>query len=362
MKWTRLNNILSDKEYTCIAKVFHLRNNEIIMAVGTHGIDSTEVSSIIEYNEIDDTTIELMKFAKIRCEPNLITMDHDDRIMFFPSKYCINKLDLNIHKVYLNTMQTDKIKIENADKLGLSHHEISSTYIINNKLHIFGVCVRIISMDDGEDYSNKHIIFDIKTNKIESIHAIQKMGSHDIIIYNESKIKFIFIGLFSASFDINAHKWEMFDGFRFYNYDCYSAAILTRDEKYIIIFYNWIEVDSDSSDSDSGCDPIYHSRIDIFDIQNKKMIMSDVKLPWNYSGELHVFKVDDFGKSSVVINGYLRQCWKEKDLQEFPIEIIAIVITFYSQEYVHIIKQYGGEHWKIPLYDILSNCATTVYE
>ena len=75
-----------------------------------------------------------------------------------------------------------------------------------------------------------------------------------------------------------------------------------------------------------------------------------------FNGSLHAFLVNDCNENDLIMTGYLRRCWKGKeltDIGELLFELIGLIINFYTQQFVHLIRRYNGHHWKINLDDIL---------
>ena len=101
------------------------------------------------------------------------------------------------------------------------------------------------------------------------------------------------------------------------------------------------------------------NKIDILDIDSNIVRSSYVKLPdtkWDES--FHAFLMDDFGEIDVIINGYIRQCWKKEEcgnVDALPVEIIGILKQYFGREYVHLIARNSGVHWKISVSALLGH-------
>ena len=94
--------------------------------------------------------------------------------------------------------------------------------------------------------------------------------------------------------------------------------------------------------------------IEIYDIKNQKLLEGNVSLPDGCDSGIRAVVIDDYKQSAVIVNGYLRNCWKEKTfvrMAELPLELIDMMITFYCQEYLHIMNVEEGTHCKVLLAD-----------
>ena len=77
------------------------------------------------------------------------------------------------------------------------------------------------------------------------------------------------------------------------------------------------------------------------------------------SANLRSFIVDNVKKSEIIIDGYLRRCWKRIEflnMSELPIELIGVITMYYQKECIHLIQRTGGEHWKVDMDDIFAAC------
>ena len=100
--------------------------------------------------------------------------------------------------------------------------------------------------------------------------------------------------------------------------------------------------------------------ITIFDVESHKIRQSSLQCPDTFRSrgdEYRALLIENYGQSDKIINGYLRQSWKEQafmGMHELPVELIRLLTKFYSQEYVHLFVQGYGEHYKILLDEVFS--------
>ena len=279
----------------------------------------------------------------------------DKETLYIPGKIGIYDINLNTGKKNYKSISDKKAK-----EYGWAHGLRS--VIIDDKLHTFG-----FYMDGYLDVS-KHTVYDIKTKEIISTVSVPNSVDLDVynIVYIKSQKKILFFGGdFHEEFmiyDIIKDEWEVLNVELSQN-ECWSAGfVITNADKYVIIMYGYHEWkpvnDSESMDYDSSeCIP--GTKIEILDIDNHLIRQSHVGLPMDLDVEsplFHAFMVNNLEKSEVIINGYLRNCWKEKEfviVNQLPFELIGIILVYYREECVHLIERQSGGHWKIPLSHIL---------
>ena len=144
--------------------------------------------------------------------------------------------------------------------------------------------------------------------------------------------------------------------------DYVPAAVITKDDKYAILF-------TEPEDSDDKDDDTFELDLNNSEIPIKR---SANILPWKYPKSLIAFMMGDVDHSDIIINGYLRRCWKTNDfnnLDELPYELIGIIIQYFTVEYVHVARQFQGHHYHantspgylVRLLMIMLNCGFFCY-
>ena len=151
----------------------------------------------------------------------------------------------------------------------------TTSIMINNTLHLFTNDHRI----------NKHIIYDPDTKKIiynETVPISPLLGKHGMVhLKSQNKLLFIAGRLGGIiTWDIIKDKWSVMDGLKISddvdgNDRIRPGIILTKDEKYVIIFGGG-----------------YSDCIDIFDVENLLLKTSDIKLPLKATRS-RVFMIDN---------------------------------------------------------------------
>lgn len=230
-----------------------------------------------------------------------------------------------------------------AYEYGWGHY--LSSFIVNNKLHTFGA--------DGQ-LQNIHTIYDLQTgemqgNPTKSVEDIECLAVHGLL-FVESQQKILFFGgdlgetvliydVVNDSYDKLLNVTSTWD-------DYTPAGVVSTDEKYAIL----VSESFQSEDEDTFVLNLNDSQWSVKNSSNM--------LPWQYPQSIIAFMTTDMAVNDIVINGYLRRCWKQDDftnVSEFPYELIRIIIEYYTAEYIHVARQYHGHHYKILLEDILYN-------
>ena len=133
----------------------------------------------------------------------------------------------------------------------------------------------------------------------------------------------------------------------YYTDASWNDAIITKDERYVVIFigYNYYY----DEESDTEYHDTYGSRIEILDLEKRRLHISKIKLPFEYE-RLSVILMDLHDLKDIIITGYLRQIDVDKLL---PMDIIKVIVSFYQHQFVHLINQVNWKHWKISLDEII---------
>ena len=127
------------------------------------------------------------------------------------------------------------------------------------------------------------------------------------------------------------------------------CLVLTKDEKYLIIFYRYTRDEDDFECQDE-------TQIEILNIEDNSIRLSKIKLP--DINRFFACSVDDSAESDVIINGYLRGCWKTAEfsgIDQLPVELTVMIIQYYNFEWVHVFNRSNGKQWTISVQDILGD-------
>ena len=318
------------------------------MAIGK---DSHCISSIIKYDVINHKSSTLTKFDEpLRCKPDTTAIDSKNNAIYIVGKAGIYRIDLNT-----NTYTTQLIVDSTRFRSGGWEVYVLTT-IINNKLHIFS--------HQNDRYKHIHTIYDIKSDDIERKIVALPLDDHgfaaEFMLYIKSKMRVLCIARwwdkYIMSYDMNKNSWERMKKIKLSSNQSFlnHGVVMAKNERYVIVFHSWSEwIEADGP----GGEEVYYNQIDVLDFKTGACRISSVELPSRWKDEgLHTFLVDGHSQSDIVINGYLREYWKKKELinvMKLPIAVIGIIIQFFRKEYVHLIQRKSGKHWKISVDNIL---------
>ena len=332
--WIKLSNIPTN---TCPPLLYE--NNHVIFPI-KHRFE-TKISSIADYDPVTDKCVEIWTLPEpILCWSKAFAVDVKKKAIYVPSLTCMHTFQLDNKIMKQNQISTEYDPFTTLD---------TRSILIADKLHIFQF---------DEDIDIMHGIYDIKCGEYSEqvIENTEDPGDeHDFnghsMVHMQSQDKLIFFGGYLEdniiSYDINNDTHDVIQKFKSFdisNYCRRPGAVLTKDEKYVIIFF------------------LYHvgvgigeNVIVIIDIENNVNWTSEIKFPTfvetpSRSTQLHVFIIDEPNESEIIVNGYVRDCWK---INQLPIDIIGVIIQFFHSEYLHLVTDFNGEHWKIRLNYIL---------
>ena len=273
------------------------------------------------------------------------------------SKYDIGAIEFNIRVndciyyqashgpliVYnMKTTKWNKYPIS-TDKQKKKYHFWDSTYCkVNNFIHIIG---------DREN--NEHGVWDLNKNEYKSLDSINKPKKAIILgglIYIKKRQKLLLFGgcweddHWSSTqatddilfYDIKQNKWAM-ASIKLPIKMSSFGYVKTNDDKYLIIF-------GGIDECNYFLDNIY-----ILDLINMKINECKVKCP--VRGEFYAYIQFDNIENNLIVNGYIRNCWKLKEFKSMinlPDVIIKLIQSYmHYNEIVHLFEQNEGEHYKI---------------
>ena len=343
-KWQELHNITTQIS----SKPLITKNKDLIIPIG-FGTRSSVLSAFIKYDPIQEKSIEFLTLKRIySCSLSSAAIDIENDTIYIPNEHGIHAIDLKSKEFNTQTVQNPQ---------QYAFHNTPSSIIIGNKLHIFGHW--------QENHINKHTIRDLKTLHIQSndisLPNDCKFSNLTRAVFIRSQMRILFIGNFKGniiSYDVNNDEWSLMDKIQLLSSrngvisrGSPSAVILTMDEKFVIII---------ATKEGLGWNDDYKTVIEIVDIENNVVEVSKLKLPFSVTRcyNLYGFSVD--GASDILINGYVRNCWKDKEFEgvnELPFELICVMVRFCAREEIHLVQASYGKHWKIDLDDILQSCA-----
>ena len=362
-EWSKLPKI--GKGY--IGKPTYRNLNEIWFPVGNKCV----VSSFIRYNVIS-CKCKIIKLNKeLNCRQDSVIIDTQNDILYLAGKPGLYQIDLSKKKKVLKPKLLIKSKFIGS----------ISTIIIDRILHIFSE-ETIGGFEIGNIHchsvNGNHAKYDIESGAFDRVNigtkpilngvASNQLGKGESMVYIKSQMKLAFIGrIFHGesvlTYHVSHNKWKTMKRIQLKAKGLNPAGlgvVITKDQRYIIIFgaYVFRTKGTDPYCESEAGELYYDNMIEIVNLKNNSCRISNVKLPktWRKDSYLHAFLVDNIDATDIIINAYLRDCWKHKDflnMKKLASELIELIIQFHHQEYVHLIQRNSGKHWKISLDKIL---------
>lgn len=210
---------------------------------------------------------------------------------------------------------------------------------INKQLHIImGSC------------NSCHFIYDIEKSKCEINHTFKNIPptheppKHSTVYFRKRKSILLFIKenktLSSIyEYSLKNQKWNKWD-ISLSNKLDFANVIKTSDEKYCFI----MDINND---------------IKILDMRTRKMLSSKVSLPrdefklrsnsWD-STYIRAILMADPKQNELLTSGFIKKCYKSKQFKNvmvLPYYLVKMLSEWTIIEYIHLIDNYGSQHWKI---------------
>ena len=215
------------------------------------------------------------------------------------------------------------------DKIGIIGSYPAQHAIVNQETHLLSTI-----FDD----------FDFNINQDAGWKCLEQHG----IIYVESQNKYLLFGGFDGDsihfdtifeFNVNCteQKWNKLD----VKMPAAVAAfgiVITCDNRFTIILGGYTPNETEKDD-------IY-----VFDTKSNTFYKSKVKCP--KQGPNHAVITGDLSRDNLLCFGYIRQM----SLPFPPSEIIQLIVKWAFNEEIHLIAWFCGEHWKIPVSEVLIPC------
>ena len=343
LHWTKLSNIAET-----VLQPFINKHNDLILPIclpESSWVSQQKLSSIRRFVPIREEWTEIWRLENpMQMMCNAFAIDAENEIIYILAKTCLYTLELTKDKP---NMQPIFIKGRNSD----FYDSDTRCIVVKDQLHIF-------EFEDEEDFM--HSIYDIKSGNYTTTTVLNDeewdFDSH-CMVHIPSQNRLLFVGTYFCgvvSYDINSHRLSEMEEFELSVNSIYDPiSVLTNDEKYVLVLY-FYRVRAKKKKKKI----YYKNKIEILDIENNVKWISNVTMPFKSSSKLFAFILGNANESGMVINGFIRDCWKNKEfsrMNELPLELVGIILHFYHIEDLHLINNGKGEHWKKSLDDVLEN-------
>ncbi len=216
---------------------------------------------------------------------------------------------------------------------------LPSSIMVNNQYHII-----------GGTQNTSHYTYNATLNSFESIHTFNdwaKGNCNNGLIHIQSKDILLLFGGYDPgqsgrfnkmwSYDLKGKQWNSFGATLPYEMQSFGY-ILTKNERYVIIFGGIAE---DSSDL---------SGIYFLDLKDLKWYQCQQQLP--LAGMCYAASYSE-KEDDLLVYGYIREFMKKMEMN-IPMDIYQLVLNKYKREFVHILSRHGANHQKIEIQHILN--------
>ena len=213
----------------------------------------------------------------------------------------------------------------------------------------------------GGRHNSKHLVWNIATNSEEEIYDFAKVGQFKEglmgpnAIYVPSKDVIILIGGRGSKangiwiFSMKSKKWAKMDALSFIHWNV--SLTLTSNEEYVVIAGGY-----GVGGSINSTDKIFV--LDIRDDNEYKLSESKIKCP--SKGLCHIVAVGGL-KDEYLVRGWLKEICKDLNLEILPMDVISMIMNWYSQEEIHwlprmtdsMYNKANGNHFAISVKSIL---------
>lgn len=281
--------------------------------------------------------------------PDNIALTSDHNLAFDEEKQILYIHNRQAHILIFNIPKKECIAKKINFRYDVRNSYVNATgIIINNKFNIIGGMRNTLHIEYNEKLSifssGKYMFNDFQTGFYgQSAIRIKKGKNTDFILlfggtdaYKSQSINTIY------KYDILNKKWIKLNDISLPNRVSFVSSVLTQNKKYVILFGGiYDEYD-------------YTDLIYIYDIDKNKIFESRIKCP-NKQHRYGAVILSDLSikQAQLLICGYLKINFK---IINFPIDIVSVIKLLYNKEYVHLIQNNKGSHWKILVSDLVSNC------
>ena len=205
--------------------------------------------------------------------------------------------------------------------------------------------------------NSRHIIWYNDAKKLNAMHKFQNMDGCPAagVVYLKHMNKLIFFGGFTRKgndikmreFCLKSSTWSEMQCNLPYPMTK-PGYVVTNDERYIVILGANTSKEYQEEAKDT---------IQLLDIGENKWFTSKIKMPT--SNMCRAIIMGNVEEDSCLVYGYLRENKLEKEL---PLEIIEMIAHWFVMEFVHLVDRSNGNHWNIPLEQILQNMTECTIE
>jgi len=337
-KWRKLA-VCPDKRYA------------IPMAINKRTLIVPALDALLKYDIVDNKWSEHYKYP-LDAMHDHSARSHRNQFLHFDAKRKLLYI-LSAQRVDQtpNLLQIDMTRnaVHVLSALLAHHHRPihAVTLMIENTLHLL--------LQSRFRHRWQHIVWNKKkeANRLSEIKEFERSdssSSYAAFVYVRSRQLVVLldvnVGLFTYSLHAQQPQWAKVENFEFMQQLKEEqnltkigqfAYVLSKDDRFLVLFTGFIWI------------------IDLIQMTMRK---SSVVCPIS-TGYFHAVLVDEEVTDQWLCDGYVRECWTEREMQHLvclPVYLVRLIQSFYSDQIVHLFENYRQiGHWRIKLNDILSS-------
>lgn len=295
-----------------------INGNQLISAPTKHGaIQSKKIKGLLTFNPQKNDWEEFIQYPD-----GFETSSHSLTFNSIQKELYLFGFEGNLLKIDLNTTTST---VYNTTATPGSY---PGTFFINDQFHYI---------------AHNHHSYDPDANTFKLINFFAEQVIHKQVLYSARRNMLYLFGRTDTEFVIwtcgtNAddaeYNWKKHKALAVLQ-DCWECAVtLVNDEKYAIIL-------EDTS-----------RNIYVMDMDTLIIKESEIKLPQQCHGAVGVACcIDEKKKCDVLISGFMRRFLDGYILTE----ILKMIEEYCCEDYIHLIYKRVGDHWRMPLHNILND-------
>ena len=268
---------------------------------------------------------------------------------FNQNKQCIYIIDrnkklfeFNVKSKSMSKLYNKKITISSFFSSGsipvLYDDDQPKMLSINDKIHILG---------------GTHSIYDTKNNQFTIMNQRITGNNSRAVFHIKSRNSILVIDGSGKIFEYSLWEKKWMKWNVVVPGDDASSAVLTHDERYMVVFSGWTE----GADDHVECEI---NKIFIYDFRMRKFMKSSIETPSEnigYRFNTSIITKNEFAEELLVF-GYVNKVFKGKkftNVQQLPFYLITLIGKWISIEYVHFLSNRSSKHWRINVDSIIGN-------
>lgn len=305
------------------------RHRDLIEGDGIYkyNVNTNVWTRLIEYDDTFKTSSQVVYAA----------YDPSNQLLFVSDGKTIFEFDLN----------SKSMKVLNEFAI----RRCMSMICVDGILHLLSANAWRVASVQSDDNDYKHEVFNKDIGEFKEIHKIKEFDGNFFKLLHLKKKKNVIL------FDPNngvMHTYQTWNNEwvpskikNEYEPISNQAYVSTANEQHIIGLSGVIRVSYPS---------VCGHYITMFDVRDKVLKTLKAKCPVT-TGLVRAVMMTNEKRDEVMVYGFVNQCFESEEyqnIQRLPKYLIQLISQWISNEYIHLIDQMTGNHWKIHIDEILN--------